>query len=311
MISFADNEDIKGLGRRTAFQYYLTALTVIFIIFFFFDLTIDLITPLWLSAIMPFLFIIPLILLKKGIKLSYLITSNIIELMLIFQLLLILNPKHYYVLIYWIGLIPLLVMSMVKPRAAKAWGVFVLLFILINGIYILLKFPSYEFTLYPKKYLAAGFVFWMITFAIVSIINLIQERNRNLLAIKNKELSNLKFQIENKNEELSLQNKKISEINDKLRHLNENLEVRITERTQDIEQRNIQLSEYAFINSHLLRAPVARIIGLLNLFSKTKSESKRAEILEHLKQSGSDLDDVVSKINLALDEENKLERGIL
>lgn len=311
MISFADNEDIKGLGRRTAFQYYLTALTVIFIIFFFFDLTIDLITPLWLSAIMPFLFIIPLILLKKGIKLSYLITANIIELMLIFQLLLILNPKHYYVLIYWIGLIPLLVMSMVKPRAAKAWGVFVLLFILINGIYILLKFPSYEFTLYPKKYLAAGFVFWMITFAIVSIINLIQERNRNLLAIKNKELSNLKFQIENKNEELSLQNKKISEINDKLRHLNENLEVRITERTQDIEQRNIQLSEYAFINSHLLRAPVARIIGLLNLFSKTKSESKRAEILEHLKQSGSDLDDVVSKINLALDEENKLERGIL
>lgn len=311
MISFADNEDIKGLGRRTAFEYYLTALTVIFIIFFFFDLTIDLITPLWLSAIMPFLFIIPLILLKKGIKLSYLITANIIELMLIFQLLLILNPKHYYVLIYWIGLIPLLVMSMVKPRAAKVWGIFVLLFILVNGIYILLKFPSYEFTLYPKKYLAAGFVFWMITFAIVSIINLIQERNRNLLAIKNKELSNLKFQIENKNEELSLQNKKISEINDKLRHLNENLEVRITERTQDIEQRNIQLSEYAFINSHLLRAPVARIIGLLNLFSKTKSESKRDEIMEHLKQSGSDLDDVVSKINLALDEENKLERGIL
>ena len=311
MIVFTDNEDIKGVGRRTAFQYYLTALTVIFIIFFFFDLTIDLITPLWLSAIMPFLFIIPLILLRKGVKLSYLITTNILELMLIFQLLLVLNPKHYYVLIYWIGLIPLLLISMVKPKAAKVWGVFVLLFIVINGIYILLKFPSYELTLYPKKYLAAGFVFWMIAFAIIFIINLIQERNSNLLAIKNKELSKLKYQIENKNEELNLQNKKINEINDKLSRLNENLEVRIAERIQDLEQRNIQLTEYAFINSHLLRAPVARIIGLINLFGKTKIESKRAEILERLNKSGSDLDEVVSKINLALDEDNKLKRGKL
>ena len=48
-----------------------------------------------------------------------------------------------------------------------------------------------------------------------------------------------------------------------------------------------------------------------HLFCKSRSESKRVEILEHLKQSGSDLDAVVSKINPAVDEENKLERGKL
>ncbi len=197
---------------------------------------------------------------------------------------------------------------MVKPKASKVWGALVLLFIAANGIYILLKFPSYELTLYPKKYLAAGFVFWLITYSILYIINLIQERNRKILTYKNSELSKLKLEIENKSEELYFQNKKINEINEQLKSVNENLEVRIADRTHDLEIRNIQLTEYAFINSHLLRAPVARIIGLIDLFDRTKAESKRNEILDHLKKSGTDLDELVSKINMALEEEAKLDR---
>ena len=197
---------------------------------------------------------------------------------------------------------------MVKPKASKVWGVFTLLFIVANGIYILLNFPSYELTLYPKKYLAAGFIFWLITYSLLYIINLIQERNKKLLTVKNTELSDLKSQIENQNEELYLQNKKIKKINDQLQSVNENLEVKIADRTHDLEMRNIQLTEYAFINSHLLRAPVARIIGLIDLFDKTKAEPKRIEILDHLKKSGTDLDELVSKINMALEEEAKLDR---
>lgn len=304
MIVFSDNEGYGGGARRTAFKYYLSALSVIFIIFFFFDLFIDLITPLWLSAIIPFFFFVPLVLLSIGVRITYLITINIVGLLSVFQLLLYFDPKNYYILIYWIGLIPLLVVSIVKPKAAKIWGIVFLLFMTINGAYVLVNFPSYEITLFPKKFLTAGFVFWMITFSIIFIINFIQERNKEILASSNNELTNLKQQIEKKNEELNSQNQKIIKINDELRKLNEHLESRIAERTSDLEHRNAQLTEYAFINSHLLRAPVARVIGLLNLMDKTDNAAKKAEITDHLNIAGKDLEEVVSKISLTLEEKS-------
>jgi len=303
MIIFSDKEGFGGAARATAFRFYLSALSVIFVMFFFFDLFIDLITPLWLSAIIPLFFIVPLTLLRYGIKTKYLITANIIGVLTIFQFLLILNPMHYYVLIYWIGLIPLLVVSIVKPNAAKIWGIVFLFFMALNGIYVLINYPSYEITIFPKKFLTAGFVFWMITFSIVFIINYIQKKNKEVLAESNYELSNLKEEIESKNEELNAQNENINKINDELRKLNDNLEYRIAERTCDLEQRNTQLTEYAFINSHLLRSPVARVIGLLNLIDKTRDQKKRNEILAHLKQAGIDLEKVVSKISVTLEDE--------
>ena len=207
MLIFTDKEGYGEVARKTAFKIYLTALSSIFVIFFFFDLFVDLITPLWLSAIIPFFFLVPLFLLRKGVETTYLITGNIIGLLSIFQFMLVMNPKHYYVLIYWIGLIPLLVVSIVKPKAAKIWGIVFLLFMTLNGIYVLINYPYYDITIFPKKFLTAGFIFWLITFSIVFIINYIQEKNKEMLAERNHELSILKEEIENKNEE------KRSEIN--------------------------------------------------------------------------------------------------
>ncbi len=303
MIIFTDKEGFHGDIRKRAFQHYLMALSIIFIVFFFLDLLVDLITPLWISAIIPFFFIIPLILSRYGVKTDFLITFNVSGLLLVFQLLFILNPKHYYVLIYWFGLIPLLIVSMVKPKAAKIWGLIFLGFFIVNGIYVFLLFPSYQYMLFPKKYLAAGFVFWMIAFSLVFIINRIQDKNKKILLFRNEELTNLKQQIENKNNELEFQNKQINTINEKLKNLNDNLENSIKNRTKDLEQRNVQLTEYAFINSHLLRAPVARVIGLIDVFSKSKSDSIKNEILGHLKQASVELDEIVSQINKVLDEE--------
>ena len=306
MIIFSDKEGYGEAARKTAFQIYLTTLSIIFILFFFFDLFVDLITPLWLSAIIPLFFIIPLILLRRGVETTYLITGNLVGLLSVFQFMLVMNPKHYYVLIYWIGLIPLLVVSIVKPNAAKVWGVIFLLFMTLNGIYVLVNYPSYEITIFPKKFLTAGFIFWLITFSIVFIINYIQEKNKEVLAERNYELSILKEEIESINEELNAQNEEITKVNDELTELNENLESRIQVRTADLEKRNAQLTEYAFINAHLLRAPVARVIGLLNLLDKTQQKAKRTEIAEHMKQAAQDLEEVVAKISDTLEETSDL-----
>jgi signal transduction histidine kinase len=77
--------------------------------------------------------------------------------------------------------------------------------------------------------------------------------------------------------------------------LNETLEERVKVRTEALEIQNQQLAEYAFINAHLLRGPLSRILGLINLFEYDQQQ-KNEKLVELLKLSGRELDSVVQKI---------------
>lgn len=99
---------------------------------------------------------------------------------------------------------------------------------------------------------------------------------------------------------LRQQRKEISQIN-------EELEQRVQERTEELENRNKQLTEYAFINSHLLRGPVSTILGLLYLVEIDTSGDK-TEMMQHLKRACQDLDGIVKQITLALDTGNHFDR---
>jgi tetratricopeptide (TPR) repeat protein len=89
--------------------------------------------------------------------------------------------------------------------------------------------------------------------------------------------------------------------------MNELLEQRVRERTAELQSRNDQLTEYAFINSHLLRSPVSKILGLINLFELDKNGDPK-EMMKHLKQSCNDLDSIVKKITLALESGEHFDR---
>jgi GAF domain-containing protein len=83
--------------------------------------------------------------------------------------------------------------------------------------------------------------------------------------------------------------------------INQSLEQRIRERTHELETQNHQLAEYAFINSHLLRAPLCRMLGLIHLIEVSDLKLKEMELIDHLKKSGDELDDVVKRINKAIE----------
>jgi GAF domain-containing protein len=100
-------------------------------------------------------------------------------------------------------------------------------------------------------------------------------------------------------EKIRLQNESISQIN-------KSLEDRVRKRTEELEKQNEKLAEYAFINSHVLRAPLSRILGLIHLVDI--SEKKDGQLIAYLRQSGNELDEVVKKINRALDERGELAR---
>jgi hypothetical protein len=108
--------------------------------------------------------------------------------------------------------------------------------------------------------------------------------------------------IVEQNKMIQIQNEGLRKFSEEIKIINQSLEARVQERTEALEKQNMQLSEYAFVNAHLLRGPLCRILGLVELleFSKTGNDSKL--VFEFLRQSTEELDGVVNKITSLLDE---------
>jgi hypothetical protein len=132
----------------------------------------------------------------------------------------------------------------------------------------------------------------------------------DILTISYKALQNREYieEIRVKNIELSDQTARINAFNEELRAINEHLEERVQERTRALEEQNEQLTEYAFINSHLLRAPLSRILGLTNLIRASDLPHRERELITHLDESARALDDIVHRISRTLDQGNSLTR---
>lgn len=118
-----------------------------------------------------------------------------------------------------------------------------------------------------------------------------------LTHMKNKYTSYRK-RVEHRNVQLKSINNTLIRQNDSLRYsqeetlsINENLEQLIDRRIQKIEEKNCQLEEYAFINAHILRGPVCRILGLVNLMQNEQPG------LEQVSEKAHEVDKLIRKIN--------------
>jgi len=63
-----------------------------------------------------------------------------------------------------------------------------------------------------------------------------------------------------------------------------------------IEKQNAKLQDIAYMQSHDVRAPLVRIMGLVDLMNKNNDEIPDPELLSYLDQSAQDLDNVIRKI---------------
>ena len=93
------------------------------------------------------------------------------------------------------------------------------------------------------------------------------------------------------------QNRQLSEARLKLELTNNELEARVRERTMELLEQNTRLMEYAFFHSHVLRAPVSRIRGLLNLMNLPIDSEEQKGIREMLSKTVNELDDTIHQMN--------------
>lgn len=95
----------------------------------------------------------------------------------------------------------------------------------------------------------------------------------------------------------------LTHANDELTALNENLERIVSERTEKIKSQLNQMVKYAHMNSHEVRGPLARILGLLQLLDKEKDEVQREEIIRKINDDSTELDIIIKKMNRILEKE--------
>jgi len=92
--------------------------------------------------------------------------------------------------------------------------------------------------------------------------------------------------------------------NEIIEKLNRELESKVELRTKMLKEQNAKLMEYAFVNAHVLRAPVSRILGLVNLLIKSQAprSNEEQEVIQHLNESSKELDIVVRNLSVTLRE---------
>ncbi len=147
------------------------------------------------------------------------------------------------------------------------------------------------------------------------ISQLIDQKNR--IEVLNIGMSQKIAEIERQNAllidqrgEIEKINVEIKKSNEEIKNINATLESRVSERTKNLEKKNMQLAEYAFINAHLLRGPLCSILGLVNLLEK-HPESDDETVLFHMKKSTIELHEVVAKITKAIEDGSHFDRNLL
>lgn len=111
--------------------------------------------------------------------------------------------------------------------------------------------------------------------------------------------------IKAQNEEIKAQNQEIQAQGEEIRGINENLESLVHSRTAELEKKNKALEDYAFINAHKLRSPLASILGLINLLKKMPITEEGKSVMEHLQLSADKLDDIVTSITKTIEKGEK------
>ncbi len=145
------------------------------------------------------------------------------------------------------------------------------------------------------------FLSLVIVFATIFILVLWKQRNKMIKAQQQLRLQ--KENIEKQQEEISKKSLELASLNKELYALNQTLEEKIIERGDQLNLRNKQIAQYTYFNSHKLRAPVASVLGLINVLELSKNGTFDHQILEYLKTSANELDLIIHNLKNILEAE--------
>jgi signal transduction histidine kinase len=145
---------------------------------------------------------------------------------------------------------------------------------------------------YPGRILQSV-VIWLVISGILLVVLLFMARQLYLLAQSRQKALEI----------IREQKAALEQAQEKLRTLNEDQERIIEERTRDVIKQSEKILEYAFMNAHSLRGPLARVLGLVHLIKGAEEQKEIKDMVDRLDVSAQELDQVVRDINKRLNDE--------
>jgi signal transduction histidine kinase len=144
---------------------------------------------------------------------------------------------------------------------------------------------SIDYELMQMRTIVAYLILNGACYTFQSIIYSSDKYSRNVL----KQLKEKSDYIVAKNEELTINE-------DKLNQLNSSLGVLVRDKTTNLQQKNALLMKYAHSNAHLVRGPVARLLGLVQL-SKLDNHISYPDLFNKIDFEVHDLDRVIKELS--------------
>lgn len=157
-----------------------------------------------------------------------------------------------------------------------------------------------------------GIVILFIIVLILGYLLLRQSRLNKVIALqkmrieaKNEEISRQNIELAEKKQEVESQQQTLERVNEILERYTKNLEEEVEKRTQEIREKNTallqtvsQLEQFSYILAHNVRAPIARLQGLLMCLDMGNiSNPQNLKIFEFIQQSAKELDDTIKNLN--------------
>jgi hypothetical protein len=209
------------------FRMYLMILMFIYLVGAMLEFVVDFQT----SSVLHFVFLvsIPIILLTLsflGVPHRILLVSNMLCIFLINGVQIYLNPKAYHVLVYWTGVMPLIVTVLTqRVRETIFWSILLVIFILLSGLYVSKVTGAYSITIYPERFIAGGFLFLLLTCSVAAFFSYVQTKKKNELTNRNEELASLKAEVEHQRDQLNLKNRRLESYIKSIMELSQSKEV--------------------------------------------------------------------------------------
>jgi signal transduction histidine kinase len=110
------------------------------------------------------------------------------------------------------------------------------------------------------------------------------------MVVINEKLGKLSLDLDAKNIELNNQR-------EELHSMQHNLKEMVEVKVDQIVKKSERLKEYAFLNAHDVRGPVARILGLINLIEKENVNLNTNHTIQEIKKGTQEIDNIVRRIN--------------
>jgi len=135
----------------------------------------------------------------------------------------------------------------------------------------------------------------------------LKEQNEALFK-QQEEITAGRDMLEQANRLISTQREELLKYNMKLEEMVEEKSSDLVDANAELINHNNELCQFSYTVSHNLRGPVARLLGLTNLFPSLKTDEERNRVLELLHQSTHDLDVVLKDLNFIIDIRNDIHR---